>query len=160
MSFKSVIIVLFALLIVVSFCEEKLTVEDSNDKHIPTDESNAKDSNVSSEKNEMAIEFENYSRKLIDEMGINNQKEINREKFTLFLTRLFTRDEKLEDHELPLVDRLIKKVIEKVPELIQVNELYKYIQYDRLMIPMEEIIKEVHGEEAIRYNEDRANSDL
>ncbi len=160
MYLNSCTLVIFVFLYVGGLCEENITFVDSNENKTLTAESTNQESNVTSEKDTNAKELDNYSRKLLDEMGIIEDKEIDRERFTLFLKRLITRDEKLEPHELPLVDRLIQRALANAPETIKVNELSKYIQYDQLFPPIEEIMKEMYGEETMRFYENKVNSDL
>jgi hypothetical protein len=157
MSFKSSISVILAIMFVASVCEENLTVVDSN---VNETESTSQESNVTSEKDAEALEFDNYSRKLLDEMGINKEKEISRERFTQFLTRLITRDEKLEPHEQDLYVELIQRVVAKAPETIQVSEISKYIQQDQMVTSLNELIRERYGEEALQQFEKEVNSDL
>jgi len=157
MSFKSSISVLLAIMFVASVCEENLTVVDSN---VNETESTSQESNVTYEKDAEALEFDNYSRKLLDEMGINKEKEISRERFTQFLTRLITRDEKLEPHEQDLYVELIQRVVAKAPETIQVSEISKYIQQDQMVTSLNELIRERYGEEALQQFEKEVNSDL
>ncbi len=157
MSFKSSISVLLAIMFVASVCEENLTVVDSN---VNETESTSQESNVTYEKDAEALVFDNYSRKLLDEMGINKEKEISRERFTQFLTRLITRDEKLEPHEQDLYVELIQRVVAKAPETIQVSEISKYIQQDQMVTSLNELIRERYGEEALQQFEKEVNSDL
>jgi len=157
MSFKSSILVILALMFVSSFCEENSTLVDSN---VNETESTNNESNITSQRETEAIEFDNYSKQLLEEMGINKEKEISRERFKHYLTRLITRDEKLENHEQELYVELIQRVVAKAPETIQVSEISKYIQQDKMVTSLNELIRERYGEEALQQFEKDLNSDL
>ena len=160
MSFKSLFLILIVILTVSIKCEENMTIVDSNVNEVTFTNSTNEGSNTTPDVEAERLEFDNFSKTLLQQMGINQEKEISKERFKEFLTRLLTRDEKLEAHELELYNELIKRVTNKTPETIEVSNISKYIEQEELVNSLNELIRERYGEEALQQFNQEVNSDL
>ncbi len=92
-----------------------------------------------------------FSRKLMEEMGLDKPGKITKEVFKKFLFRLITKDKDPSVSDNHFFNSLVKRLSDRVPEEFESRELEQYITPTALTSVFQEVIKENYGEAV--YNE-------
>jgi hypothetical protein len=92
-----------------------------------------------------------FSRKLMQEMGLDQPGKISKEVFKKFLYRLVTKDQEPSVSDNHFFNSLVKRLSDKVPDEFESKELEQFITPASLTSVFQEVIRENYGEEV--YNE-------
>lgn len=92
---------------------------------------------------------EDLAQKYIQEMGLDKPGTISIERYKEFLMKLFSKGEKVQKEEEQFYNELITKLSKDVPSEFDAQDLGKYVDQEKFMSTLDELIKGKYGEEVL-----------
>ena len=104
---------------------------------------------------------EDIAQKYISEMGLDKPGRITLTQFKELLMKIFTKGEKVEAQEEMFYKELIDKISISTPEEFDSSELSKYIDQDKFITYLDDLIKSKYGENVLNdfKNTSKLNND-
>ena len=123
-----------------------------------SDHSNKESNNITNDISELKKEEEvihnmeeneAFTDKLILEMGFNKGN-ITKSQFKVFIYRLITKDEQIDENEKEFYNEVINKIATNMTEQFDHTELQQHINHNRFVEALDMVIAEKYGENVLK----------
>jgi len=100
---------------------------------------------------------DDIAQKFISEMGLDKPGKITKAQYKELLMKIFTKGEKIEDNEELFYKELIEKISSSTPEEFDTSELSKYIDQEKFISILDDLIKSKYGENVLNDFKNSSN---
>jgi spore coat protein CotH len=100
---------------------------------------------------------EDIAQKFITEMGLDKPGKVTQAQYKDLLMKIFTKGEKVEENEGLFYKELIEKITSSSPEEFDSSELSKYIDQEKFISILDDLIKSKYGENVLNDFKNSSN---